>query len=130
MGRVKEESVILSRDKVYSSYYARACKIVPDRRLVAISIGIPDNFGGEIMRELNPPQWLLFKYKNGQASEEDYIEAYYNEVLNKLNPLEIYNKLKGKVILCYCGKDKFCHRHLVIKWLRDNLGEDTVGNDI
>lgn len=130
MARTKDVSVTIHKDKVYSSYYARACKIVPDRRLVAISIGIPDNFGGAIMRELNPPQWLLYKYKNGQISEADYKEAYYNEVLNKLNPKEIYEKLKGKVILCYCGQDKFCHRHLVIEWLRDNLGEDTVGNDI
>lgn len=130
MSKTSNVSVTIYRDKVYSSYYARACKVVPDRRLVAISIGIPDNFGGEIMRELNPPQWLLYKYKNGQASEDDYREAYYNEVLSKLNPKEIYERLKGKVILCYCGKDKFCHRHLVIEWLKDNLGEDIVGYDI
>lgn len=130
MSKTSDVSVTIYKDKVYSSYYARACKIVPDRRLVSISIGIPDNFGGEIMRELNPPQWLLYKYKNGQCNEEEYTEVYYNEVLNKLNPKDIYERLKGKVILCYCGKDKFCHRHLVIKWLRDNLGEDAVGYDI
>ena len=130
MAKAKDTSVTIFRDKVYSSYYARACKIVPDRRLVAISIGIPDNFGGEIMRELNPPQWLLYRYKNNQISEQDYTDAYYNEVLKKLEPKEVYERLKGKVLLCYCGQDKFCHRHLVIKWLKDNLGEDTVGYDI
>ena len=130
MGRLKEESVIIKNDKVYSSYYARACKIVPDRRLVAISIGIPDNFGGSIMRELNPPQQLLYDYKNGLCTEEEYTERYIENVLNNLNPLDIYNKLKGKVILCYCGKDSFCHRHIVMKWLEQNLGKEIIGEEL
>lgn len=130
MGNKKEESVVISRDKVYSSYYARACRIVPDRRLVAISIGIPDNFGGEIMRELNPPESLLFDYKNGLCSDTEYIERYKNSVLNNLDVEEIYNKLKGKVILCYCGKDKFCHRKLVINWISEHLGKDKVGYEL
>lgn len=126
----KDESIIIKRDKVYSSYYARACKIVPDRRLAAISIGIPDNFSGEIVRELNPPENLLFDYKNGRCTDEEYIERYTNNILNNLNPLDIYNKLKGKVMLCYCGKDKFCHRHIVMNWLRTHLGEEYVGNEL
>lgn len=124
------ESVVISKDKVYSSYYARACRIVPDKRLVAISIGIPDNFGGEICRELNPPISLLNDYKNGKCTEEEYIDRYKNSVLNGLNPREIYEKLKGKVILCYCGAGRFCHRNLVLEWLRENLGEDKVGNEL
>jgi len=130
MGRVKEESVIIKRDKVYSSYYARACKIIPDRRLVAISIGIPDNFGGSIMRELNPHQKLLYDYKNGLCSNEEYTDRYIRSILNNLNPLDIYNKLKGKVILCYCGKDSFCHRHIVMKWLEQNLGKEVIGEEL
>ena len=130
MGKLKEDIVILNKDKVYSSYYARACKIVPNRRLVAISIGIPDNFGGTILRELNPPQQLLYDYKNGLCNEEEYIYRYYSSVLSKLNPIEIYNKLKGKVILCYCGKDKFCHRHIVMNWLIKEVGANYVGHEI
>ena len=127
---MKNDTVVINKNKVYSSYYARACKIIPDWKLVAISIGIPDNFGGDIMRELNPPQQLLYDYKNGLCTEEEYTIRYYNTILNYLNPVDIYNKLKGKVILCYCGKDSFCHRHIVLDWLRQNLGEETVGNEI
>lgn len=130
MGKLSEEIIIIKNDKVYTSYYARACKILPDRRLVAISIGIPDNFNGEILRELNPPQKLLYKYKNKLCDEVEYTEIYTNEVLKNLNACDIYNKLKGKAILCYCGKDKFCHRHIVLEWLKNNLGEHVIGNEI
>lgn len=130
MRKVSEESIVLSRDKVYSSYYARACKIVPDWRLVAISRGIPDNFNGSIMRELNPPQQLLWDYKSGLCSNEEYTIRYNESVLSNLNPLDIYNKLKGKVILCYCGKDSFCHRHIVLQWLEQSLGNEVIGGEI
>lgn len=130
MVNINNVCVTLSKDKVYSSYYARACKIFPYWRLIAISIGIPDNFDGEILRELNPPQQLLFDYKNGLCDEQEYTERYYSSVLNRLDPLEIYNKVKGKVILCYCGKDSFCHRRIVLNWLQDNLGEDIIGGEI
>lgn len=130
MTKISDEAIVIKNDKVYSGYYARACKIVPDRRLVAISIGIPDNFGGLVLRALNPPSFLLTGYKNGSITEEEYEKIYNEQVLNKLKPSEIYEQLKGKVILCYCGKDKFCHRLLVLKWLEHNLGSEIIGGEI
>lgn len=130
MSRASDKAVVIDNNKVYSSYYARACKIFPSRRLVAISIGIPENFNGEIMRELNPPKSLLRDYKNGICNKDEYRERYYSNILNTLNPIDIYNKLKGKVILCYCGKGYFCHRTLVLEWLEINLGKEVIGNEI
>lgn len=120
----------MDSNKVYTSYYSRACKILPDRRMVAISIGIPDGFNGDILRELNPSGKLLRGYKDGIISEEDYTKTYYCEVLNNLDADAIYEKVKGKCILCYCGRDKFCHRHLVIDWLIKNLGKEIYGGEI
>lgn len=125
----KDTSVVIRKDKVYSSYYAKACKIIPDFRLVAISIGIPDNFNGEILRELNPSKELLYRYKNKLCDEEEYIKTYTDETLNKVNSSKIYEKLKGKVILCYC-KDTFCHRHIVIDWLKREIGQSIIGGEI
>lgn len=130
MGKATDESIIINKNKVYSSYYARACKIVPDWKLVSISIGIPDNFNGSILRELNPPQQLLYDYKNGLCNNEEYTCRYIENVLKNLNPFDIYNKLKGKVILCYCGKDSFCHRNIVLNWLEQNLGKEVIGGEI
>lgn len=125
-----DEISLLSKDKVYTSYYSRACKILPDMRLVSISVGIPDNFKGVICRELNPSISLLNSYKHGNVTDEEYRKQYYIETLSRLDPIKVYEQLKGKVILCYCGSDKFCHRHLVIEWLKDRLGEHIVGGEI
>lgn len=121
--------IVLKKDKVYSSYYSKACKIIPDFRLVAISVGIPDKFNGHILRELNPSKELLYRFKNNLCSEEEYIITYAEETLNKLNPYNIYEKLKGNVIVCYCGNG-FCHRHIVMDWLKNNLGKDIIGGEI
>lgn len=123
-------SIVLDKNKIYSSYYARACKILPNRRLVAISLGIPEGFDGEIMRELNPSPNLLSKYKSGTITEDEYTKIYYTETLSKLTAKQISEKLAGKCILCYCGKDKFCHRKLVIDWLINELGTDIYGGEI
>lgn len=130
MGKTSDIAIKLDNNKVYSSYYAYACKVYPNFRLVSISIGIPDNFGGSILRELNPPDWLLKGYKYGNTTEAEYIEIYNREVLSKLNPNDIYNKIKGKIILCYCGKDSFCHRKIVLEWLENNLGKEVIGGEI
>jgi uncharacterized protein YeaO (DUF488 family) len=127
---MKETTFTLDRNKVYSSYYAYACKHLPSWRLVSISIDIPQNFEGDILRELNPSNSLLYNYKNNLITDEEYEKTYRFETLSKLNPEEIYNKVKGKVILCYCGKDKFCHRHIVMKWLQENLGEEIIGGEV
>jgi uncharacterized protein YeaO (DUF488 family) len=125
-----DKAVTIKNDKVYSSYYARACKIFPDWRLVGISRKIPDNFNGEILKELAPSSSLLYNYKNDSISDKEYCETYKLETLDMLNPVEVYEKLKGKVILCYCGSESFCHRHLVINWLRENLDDNIIGGEI
>lgn len=120
----------LDPNKVYSSYYSRACRIVPDSKLVAISLGIPNGFKGVTCRELNPPVGLIVRYKANEISDKEYEQVYREEVLRGLNPLKIYEQLKGKVILCYCGKGAFCHRNIVMKWLEESIGEHIIGEEI
>lgn len=130
MASIKEtDTVVIKNDKVYSSYYARACKIIPDSRLVAISVTVPDGFKGSQYKELNPHSSLLYEYKNGLCTWDDYVDRYKKGTLSLLDPYEVYNKLKGKVILCYCAKTK-CHRYIVIDWLRENIGEEAVGDEL
>lgn len=52
----------------------------------------------------------------------NYVKRYENEILFYLDPEEIYNDLKDKILLCYEKPSDFCHRHLVAKWLNRNLG--------
>lgn len=52
---------------------------------------------------------------------ENYIKRYNDEILYYLDPEEIYNDLKNKVVLCYEKPEDFCHRHLVAEWLNKHL---------
>lgn len=122
--------VRIDRDKVYTSYYAVARCNIPNFLCTAISLRIPDNFKGTILRELAPSESLLKAYKYGGISEEEYIETYKFETLSKLNAKEIYERVKGQVLLCYCGKGKFCHRHIILDWLREELGDDIIGGEL
>ena len=60
-----------------------------------------------------------------------YEKKYNEEILSKTSAQEILRKLeryaelecKEKVaLLCYESPEKFCHRHIVAKWLGDALG--------
>ena len=90
---------------------------------VCIAIGAPADFIGEYYPALFPHWSFLSKYfKDG--NEEEYTREYYAKVLSKLDPEKVYADLKGKTILCWEGPGKFCHRHIVAKWLKDSLGID------
>lgn len=124
------QAVTIDNSKIYTSYFSKGCKIFPDRRLVSISITSAKNFNGSYARELNPSKELLWAYKNGEINTDQYIEWYTNTVLNKLNPFEIYEKYKGKVLCCWEKSGEFCHRHIVMKWIALHVGINAVGGEI
>lgn len=127
---IEDEAIVIKRDKVYTSYFSRASKIVPDRRLVSIARTSPEGWNCGFIRELNPSQSLLYNYKQGKVTDKEYEETYQLETLNALDPQEIYNQVKGKVLCCWEKSDCFCHRHLILKWLQKNFGENIIGGEI
>lgn len=79
---------------------------------------------GEEYKLLAPPAEIITI-----KDEKLYTKLYYEKVLNKLNPQEVYNQLGDKVVLLCYEKwsdikegTTFCHRRIVAKWLEDNLG--------
>lgn len=102
-----------------TSYYSRVDHKNPNA--VSIAAKCPKWYKGREYKKLAPKYWFFKKYKE-DGDEESYTKSYYKEVLNKLNPREIYNELgEDAVILCWEAPDKFCHRHIVADWLSDNL---------
>ena len=63
-----------------------------------------------------------------QDYEAGYVEAFC-EQLDKLDAEDIVKKLhklthdEEPVLMCHCGKDKFCHRHIVAEWLELETGQ-------
>lgn len=102
-----------------TSYYARSAK---HPNAVSIAGRAPEWYHGRQYKKLAPPLWVFKKYKE-DGDTEFYTEHYYKEVLDKLDPAKVYEELGAcAIILCYETPDKFCHRHLVAKWLSNKLG--------
>ena len=63
----------------------------------------------------------------GKIPEEEnnryYVQEYWNQVLSKLDPEEIYDELDYSTLLNYESNTKFCHRHIVAAWFEILLDE-------
>ena len=83
---------------------------------VSIAGRCSDSYKGLEYKKLAPRLWFFKKYKE-DGDQEFYIEHYYKEVLELLDPLKVAEELEGKILLCY-EESGFCHRHVVAQWLR------------
>ena len=88
---------------------------------VNIALYKPRWYSGISYPKLAPTPDILKKYKK-DLNVEEYIVAYQRDVLDKLRPDEVYDQLFDKTLLCYETSNSFCHRHLVARWLENNLG--------
>jgi len=73
------------------------------------------------------PSWdMVMSYKNGTLSEKGYTERYYEMMrASWKNQRAAWQKLldlgkSGKtiVLVCYCPRGDFCHRHLLASMLK------------
>jgi len=102
-----------------TSYFAKS-----SNNFYAVSIAgkTPDWFSGKRYKKLAPKIGFFKKYKE-DGDEAFYRIQYQKEVLDELDPREVYEELgEHAVLLCYEKPGKFCHRHLVSEWLSKNLG--------
>jgi len=87
---------------------------------VSISLMSPPFFNGRKYKELAPTWEMLSLYKKFQ-NKLIYTHEY-DKILSDLDPKKVFTDLGEHAILCcWCLKGKFCHRHLVAKWLEENL---------
>ncbi len=106
-----------------TSYFAK----YKGENAVSIAGKCPEWFKGRQYKKLAPRYWFFKKYKE-DGDKEFYTEQYYKEVLDKLDPKQVYEEIgEDAVVECWEGKDKngknkFCHRHIFAKWIYDNLG--------
>ena len=122
---------LIYNDKVYTSFFDAVDKYVLHDRQVSIAISSKPTFKGSTFEQLAPPRWLRDGYKKTKKiTKEDFERIYYEEVLSKLDPILVYMELKGKVLLCWEKRGYFCHRHLVMKWLKESLGEESIGGEL
>lgn len=80
------------------------------------------NYQGKCYPKLAPKLsfWKQWHDNIGKVSDEEnnryYVQEYWNQVLQKLDPEEVYEKLDNSILLCYESNTDFCHRHIVAAW--------------
>lgn len=95
----------------------KTCSISGDR-------GKKAKYKGNSYPELAPKLsfWKKMVQKYKKISEEEnnkyYIKEYWEQILSKLDPQEVYDKLDHTTLLCYENNDEFCHRHIVAEWFQ------------
>jgi uncharacterized protein YeaO (DUF488 family) len=95
---------------------------------VSIAVGKPRYVKVEHQARQFAPTWsLLKKFRADRVSEAEYV-AEFNAQLAGLDAskamVAITEKVDDPVIMCHCGVQDFCHRHLVAEWLENELGID------
>lgn len=101
----------------YTTYFAQVRKIDPTANLVSIALKTPKGFPGRRYLKL-APSWEILEAIKRTGDEEAYTKQFM-EQLSRLNVHEVAHELgEGAILVCYEGKGRFCHRHLVGDWLR------------
>ena len=105
---------------IYTSYFAKAKKL-NDGYLVLGITRFPPSKLKENIAFIAPSEELLYKYKTGKVSEEEYEKIYLKEVGTNIDLfaqyLDVLGKDKHVVMCCYESSDKFCHRHILAREL-------------
>ena len=124
---------------IYTSYFAKL-KSLPEN-IIPISIcgKAPDWYKGLQYKKLAPKYDFFMEWKRNQDNDY-YIKCFNEQVLDKLNAVDIVKELDGLLVdattaldynadsmlvprialICYEKPGDFCHRHLVANWLSDN----------
>jgi uncharacterized protein YeaO (DUF488 family) len=123
----------------YTSYYGNYKNIPSDYMCVGISRICPfknwnidnalPNFVFYKHNIFAPSKDLLDGFKEGKYDENDYKRIYVTQIYNWLNEnnmtiktwceqlAEVFSKYNAIVFLCYETPEKFCHRHILCKYL-------------
>lgn len=126
---------------IYTSYFAKL-KELEKNNIIPVSIcgKAPNWYKGLQYKKLAPKYDFFIEWKRNHNNEY-YIKYYQNEILNKLNIVNVltelqillpdkikqkmespfYNNLNYHIaLICYEKPSNFCHRYLVAKWLNQN----------
>lgn len=109
---------------IHTGYFAINNKYPSDYARISIARWTPKDFHGKNYMYLAPTEKILREYKE-TGDEKKYIHDYFRDVIaaNGKNQddvvcdlLELSNGNKKIILFCF-EKEKFCHRHIIGKWL-------------
>lgn len=111
--------------KIYTSYFANGAKLQKvGITIIGIALYPPKWFCGPSIKYVSPSWDILHNSK----SEDEYVQRFNSEILAHRDPkvflsnIEKMSKGKDVALCCFEKPDEFCHRHLVAKWMNEQLG--------
>lgn len=105
---------------IYFSNFAKTKNRQLSKHVVAISTSQPTYFAGIVYPDLFPGFDLVNAIKSAEIDQDQYIRKYLTK-LRQLDIDKVIADLDGKILVCYCKSDTFCHRHLVRAWLKSKI---------
>lgn len=109
----------------YTSYFANIKNLPPDVVPIAICGKSPEGYKGLEYKKLAPSWSIYSEWKYQHHNNSIYIDRFYKEILDKLDPLVVEQELLNRVVrgmsfclICYEKPNDFCHRHIVADWMR------------
>lgn len=89
---------------------------------VSIAGRAPVWYRGREYKKLAPKFWFFNQYKK-DGNQIEYIRHYKREVLDVLDPQEVFDELgEDAVLLCWEPYGEFCHRRCAAEWFQTELG--------
>ena len=116
------------KSKIYTSYFANLRNVPSSIEPIAISLFTPSFYNGKRAIDLAPSKEILNGYKSGEINKEEYKIKYLDLLSDRAESLSDwcdYFEKNEVVLVCYEGKDKFCHRHILGELLKD-IGFEVV----
>ena len=113
--------------RIYTTYFANLKNVPENSVVVSIAQFPPRGINIPCFKDLAPTPELLTAYKKGQVDEQAYTNIFVQQLANLPNLTQIKAHLakytadqdKSLVFVCYEGKGKFCHRHLVAQFFSE-----------
>ena len=111
---------------LYTTYFANLRNVPKDIVPVAICGKSPKGFLGAEYKKL-APKWSFFSEWKRSGDNNYYVRCFNEQVLSVLDAQTAYDELlrltngaENIALVCYETPEKFCHRHLVANWFREN----------
>lgn len=113
--------------RIYTTYFANLRNVPENSVVVSIAQFPPRGINIPCFKELAPSPELLSAYKQGRVDEQGYTSIFMEQLANlpNLNQIKAHmakytaGQDKSLVFVCYEGKNKFCHRHLVAQFFSE-----------
>lgn len=122
--------------KLYTSYFDNAKKLIDDgdvqpSRFVCVAGYVPkwfyDRVGTRFYPDLSPRKTWWQEWYDKSLGNDWYEQKYRETVLSRLNPNKVVEELGyDSILLCYEKPDEFCHRHIIARWIGENIGNVEV----